>query len=100
MANLLRKLLGTTPQKKVLNNNTLLFVGLWNPDEKYKKTRHNIGADTLLRYLEKKGDTFKVHKSGRYQSVETSIDETNVTILTPMTSMNNSGDSLGAYLKK
>ena len=56
MANLLRKLLGTTPQKKVLNNNTLLFVGLWNPDEKYKKTRHNIGADTLLRYLEKKGN--------------------------------------------
>lgn len=99
MANLLRKLLGTTPQKKVLNNNTLLFVGLWNPDEKYKKTRHNIGADTLLRYLEKKGDTFKVHKSGRYQSVETSIDEMNVTILTPMTSMNNSGDSVGAYLK-
>ena len=99
MANLLRKLLGTTPQKKVLNNNSLLFVGLWNPDEKYKKTRHNIGADTLLTKLSKTDSNFKTHKTGMFQTAETSFGEHNVTLLRPMVSMNNSGDALAAYLK-
>ena len=98
MVNLVKKLLGTTPQK-VLNNNSLLFVGLWNPDEKYKNTRHNIGADTLLTKLLKTDSSFKTHKTGMFQSAETSFGEHNVTLLRPMVSMNNSGDALAAYLK-
>ena len=73
MVNLVKKLLGMNPQKKVPNNNSLLIVGLWNPDAKYTKTRHNIGADTLSRQLEKLNASFKLHKSGRYQSAEISI---------------------------
>jgi PTH1 family peptidyl-tRNA hydrolase len=99
MVNLVKKLMGKTPQKKVLNNNSILLVGLWNPDKKYKNTRHNIGADTLLKYIEKKGTTFKTHKSGMYRSADISINDTEATILTPMVSMNNSGDSVRDYLK-
>ena len=98
MVNLVKKLLGTTPQK-VLNNNSLLFVGRWNPDEKYKNTRHNIGADTLLTKLLKTDSSFKTHKTGMFQSAETSFGEHNVTLLRPTYSMNNSGDALAAYLK-
>ena len=99
MVNLVKKLLGMDPQKKVPNNNSLLIVGLWNPDAKYTKTRHNIGADTLSRQLEKLNASFKLHKSGRYQSAEISIGGQNVVALKPMVSMNNSGDALSAYLK-
>src|SRR6056300_590013 len=99
MVNLVKKLMGKTPQKKVLNNNSILLVGLWNPDKKYKNTRHNIGADTLLTYIEKKGTTFKTHKSGMYRSADISINDTEATILTPMVSMNYSGDSVRDYLK-
>ena len=99
MVNLVKKLLGMNPQKKVPNNNSLLIVGLWNPDAKYTKTRHNIGADTLSRQLEKLNASFKLHKSGRYQSAEISIGDHNAVALKPMVSMNNSGDALSAYLK-
>lgn len=91
--------MGKTPQKKVLNKNSILLVGLWNPDVKYSKTRHNIGADTLVKFLEKNGSSLKSHKSGMYRSAEISHNDTNLTFLTPMVSMNNSGDSLRAYLK-
>src|SRR6056300_1624978 len=99
MVNLVRKLMGKTPQKKVLNKNSILLVGLWNPDVKYSKTRHNIGADTLVKFLEKNGSSLKSHKSGMYRSAEIAHNDTNLTLLTPMVSMNNSGDSLRAYLK-
>ena len=91
--------MGKTPQKKVLNKNSILLVGLWNPDVKYSKTRHNIGADTLVKFLEKNGSSLKSHKSGMYRSVEISHNVTSLTLLTPMVSMNNSGDSLRTYLK-
>ena len=99
MVNLVKKLLGMTPQKKVLNKNSLLFIGLWNPEEKYKNTRHNIGADTLLTELTKIGSSFKAQKSGIYQSAETLIGEHSVTLLRPMVSMNNSCDAIAAFLK-
>ena len=43
--------------------------------------------------------SFKLHKSGRYQSAEITIGDHNVVALKPMVSMNNSGDALSAYLK-
>ena len=74
MANLLKKLLRKAPQMS-LENNKALVVGLWNPQEKYSKTRHNIGADILNHFVKKNKLNFKVDKSGSFKITNYQIDE-------------------------
>ncbi|MCC7430834.1 aminoacyl-tRNA hydrolase [bacterium] len=70
--------------------NKFLLVGLGNPGEKYKNTRHNIGFEVLDFIAHKNNLTFK---SGRGNYHETSfILETDKIILAkPQTFMNLSG---------
>ena len=98
MANLLKKLLRKTPQMS-LENKKALVVGLWNPQEKYSKTRHNIGADILEKFCTKNSIELKLDKSGSFKIGKTSVENSNIDIIFPMVSMNNSGEALKAYLK-
>ena len=82
-----------------LENNKTLFVGLWNPQSKYLKTRHNIGADILEKFCIKNSINVKLDKSGNYKIGQLSIENSKVDIIFPMVSMNNSGEALKAYLK-
>ena len=54
-------------------NNKTLLVGLWNPQSKYLKTRHNIGADILEKFCTKNSIELKLHKSGSFKIGKTSV---------------------------
>ena len=82
-----------------LENNKTLFVGLWNPQDKFSKTRHNIGADVLIRFCKKNNLEFKLDKNSIYNFSSAEINGSNVEIILPMVSMNNSGDALKSYFK-
>ena len=82
-----------------LENNKTLLVGLWNPQSKYLKTRHNIGADILEKFCTKNSIELKLDKSGSFKIGKTSVQNSNIDIIFPMVSMNNSGEALKAYLK-
>ncbi len=95
----MRNLVKNSPQKKVENKDKLIFVGLWNPQKEYKKTRHNIGADSLFAFCEKYNVNLKNHKSGKFQIGSYEIDDCELDVVVPMVSMNNSGEALREYLK-
>ena len=88
-----------SPQKKVENKKNLVLVGLWNPQEKYKKTRHNIGADCLFNFSEKNEINLKTHRSGKFQIGTYETDVYKVDLIIPMMSMNNSGEAVKEYSK-
>ena len=85
-------------QKKVENKPNFVLVGLWNPQPKYINTRHNIGADILFSYCQKKGKEFQLDSSGSFQSTKYEFEDKLVNILITMTSMNKSGQGLKAFL--
>ena len=87
------------PQRKVENNNKLTFVGLWNPQNEYKKTRHNIGADCLFNLSERNNISLTPHKSGKFQIGTYEIEGFEIDLVIPMVSMNNSGDAVKEYAK-
>ena len=72
---------------------TWLIVGLGNPGEEYRNTRHNAGFITVDALAEKLGvhiDRMKYHAL----TVEAMIGDTKVLLLKPMTYMNNSGQAV------
>jgi PTH1 family peptidyl-tRNA hydrolase len=75
-----------------------LIVGLGNPGEKYRQTRHNIGFLVAEQLAVECGVALKrkghqgIYGSGR-------VAETEATILLPQTFMNLSGASVGSALK-
>ena len=80
-------------------NNKTLFVGLWNPQDKYSKTRHNIGAYILIRFCKKNNLEFKLDKNNISNFSTADIAECNVELILHMISMNNSGDAIKSYFK-
>ncbi len=88
-----------SPQRKVENKKNLTFVGLWNPQKEYKKTRHNIGADCLFNFSKKNEINLKTHKSGKFQIGTYETDGFEIDLVIPMVSMNNSGDAVKEYGK-
>ncbi|VEU70047.1 aminoacyl-tRNA hydrolase [Mycoplasmopsis glycophila] len=74
-----------------------LIVGLGNPGEQYKFTRHNVGFLTIDKMAKKLGVTlYKSKFNGEYAKIDDLI------LAKPMTYMNNSGQfisSLANYFK-
>ena len=99
MKMLVRNLLKRNPQRKVENKRKFTFIGLWNPQKKYEKTRHNIGADCLVSLCEKNNISLKTHKSGKFQLASYEEDSYEIDIVIPMVSMNNSGEAVKEYIK-
>lgn len=67
-----------------------LIIGLGNPGEKYRDTRHNIGFQVLEAFAEKRGLSFRLSSSmqGEIASGE------NLLLLRPTTYMNLSGHAV------
>lgn len=73
----------------------ILIVGLGNPGEKFKNTRHNIGRE-VAEALRKEMvlPEFRLEKKWNGEVSEGKIDKDKLTVLRPNTFMNKSGKSV------
>lgn len=77
----------------------LLVVGLGNPGREYERTRHNVGAETVLTLAKRHGAQLR-----RFQSIATA-DEVNVggrrlALAIPLTYMNESGQAVAPLVRR
>ena len=76
-----------------------LVVGLGNPGEKYRGTRHNVGEEAVNLLAERRGVTLK---GGRDNALiaETRFGDDRVVLAFPITYMNESGQAVGAMVRR
>lgn len=74
-----------------------LIVGLGNPDDKYKKTYHNLGFICVDKTAEKLGVTFNKQKC-RALIAEARVGSEKIILAKPQTYMNLSGESVTELL--
>ncbi len=72
-----------------------LLVGLGNPGNRYKNTRHNIGFRFIDALGTAQGLSLVVAPRFYAETAEWKQDEHNVLLVRPRTFMNNSGESIG-----
>ncbi|GAV80129.1 Pept_tRNA_hydro domain-containing protein, partial [Cephalotus follicularis] len=78
-----------------------LFVGLGNPGEKYKRTRHNVGFEMIDAFAEAQGMKLNTVKCKAVFG-QGFVGDAPVVLAKPQTYMNLSGESIGplaAYYK-
>ncbi|QEY32266.1 aminoacyl-tRNA hydrolase [Synechococcus sp. RSCCF101] len=75
-----------------------LVVGLGNPGERYRATRHNIGFMVLDRLAEAGGATFRSQSRLHGLLADCGTGSSRLRLLKPETFMNNSGQSVRATL--
>ncbi|CAM9920581.1 unnamed protein product [Pylaiella littoralis] len=73
--------------------NNLLVVGLGNPGDKYKMTRHNAGFLVAEELARRYGGTLKIKTAFQGEYCSVTVKGKSVGILRPITYMNNSGMS-------
>lgn len=77
-----------------------IIVGLGNPDDKYKNTRHNIGRDFVESFRNKnKFEDWNFHKKSNSLVSEGELNGENILLILPQTYMNNSGKALVSFVK-
>lgn len=76
-----------------------LVVGLGNPGKEYARTRHNVGAEAVALLAERAGAKFR---AGRDRALVTDarIAGKRVVLAFPTTYMNESGQAVGALLRR
>ena len=74
-----------------------LIVGLGNPGQKYKGTRHNIGFDVIAN-LAQRFDIGRPKAKFNAETAETVIRNEKAVLLSPLTFMNLSGQSVRAAM--
>jgi PTH1 family peptidyl-tRNA hydrolase len=77
----------------------LLVVGLGNPGEEYRHTRHNVGADVVELLAQRHGGRLKKGKE-RASADEVRIAGKRVALAVPTTYMNDSGQSVVALVRR
>ncbi len=75
------------------------IIGLGNPDEEYKGTRHNIGRDVVSALAKKFDLDFKEDPKAKTHFTKGSIGKTQSMLLLPDVAMNNNGLVARAYVK-
>lgn len=77
-----------------------IFVGLGNPGEEYKNTRHNVGR-MLLEQLATKNDAPDWKSDMKLNALTTKVKlgKANVQLVAPETFMNNSGNAVKPLVK-
>ena len=75
-----------------------LVVGLGNPGNKYKNTRHNAGFMVLDHFTQKHSLTWK--KEGSSEITHTNIGGEKIVLLKPQTFMNLSGNAVNKLMNK
>jgi peptidyl-tRNA hydrolase, PTH1 family len=76
-----------------------LVVGLGNPGKEYARTRHNVGAEAVGLLAERAGEKFK---AGRDKALvaDARISGSRVILAFPTTFMNESGQAVGALMRR
>ena len=72
-----------------------LIVGLGNPGREYARTRHNVGAEAVELFVNKRGTKLKSTRSKA-----TAAEIGSIVAAVPTTYMNESGDAVGALARK
>jgi PTH1 family peptidyl-tRNA hydrolase len=77
-----------------------IIVGLGNPDDKYKNTRHNIGRDFVESFRKKnKFEDWSFHKKSNSLISKGEFNGEKITLILPQTYMNDSGKTLVEFVK-
>lgn len=76
-------------------NKPLLIVGLGNPGNEYKNTRHNVGF-MAIDSVAPKDVNWKKEKNALIARID--MNGANAILVKPQTFMNNSGDAVGALM--
>jgi peptidyl-tRNA hydrolase, PTH1 family len=71
-----------------------LLVGLGNPGDNYRDTRHNVGFRLLDRLAESKGLRFSAAPRFKAETANWETDGGRVLLVKPQTFMNNSGEAV------
>jgi len=76
-----------------------IIVGLGNPGKEYARTRHNVGEETAALLAKRHGETLK---AGRDKALvaEARISGKRVVLAFPTTYMNESGQAVGALMRR
>ena len=76
-----------------------LVVGLGNPGEEFKRTRHNVGADVVEMLATRHGARLRKGKE-RALADEVRIGDKRVALAIPLTYMNDSGQAVAALARR
>jgi PTH1 family peptidyl-tRNA hydrolase len=77
----------------------LLVIGLGNPGDEYKHTRHNVGADVVEMLAARHGGRLRKGKE-RALVDEVRVDGKRVALAVPLTYMNDSGQAVAALVRR
>jgi PTH1 family peptidyl-tRNA hydrolase len=77
----------------------LLVVGLGNPGDEFKRTRHNVGADVVEMLASRHGARLRKAKE-RALVAEVRIGDKRIALAIPLTYMNDSGQAVGALARR
>ena len=73
------------------------IVGLGNPGPQYDQTRHNAGFEFVNQLVRQHAGTWKNDSKYQAETCQLTIDGEKIALMKPMTFMNRSGQSVGAY---
>ena len=77
----------------------LLVVGLGNPGDEYRGSRHNLGAEVVELLAKRHGGRLRKRKE-RALVDEVTIDGRRVALAIPLTYVNDSGHAVGALVRR
>jgi peptidyl-tRNA hydrolase, PTH1 family len=77
----------------------LLVVGLGNPGDEYRGSRHNLGAEVVELLAKRHGGRVRKRKE-RALVDEVTIDGRRVALAIPLTYVNDSGHAVGALVRR
>lgn len=77
-----------------------LIVGLSNPGEQYRRTRHSVGAEAVERWAAALGCELVAQRREQARTAFTTLAEHTIALACPTTFMNSSGQSVGLLVKR
>src|SRR4051794_41518314 len=77
----------------------VLVVGLGNPGDEFKRTRHNVGADVVEMLAARHGARLRKAKE-RALADEVRVGARRVALAIPLTYMNDSGQAVAALARR
>lgn len=78
----------------------LLVVGLGNPGNQYRNTRHNVGADVVELLASRAGERLRVSSKDLAMTADARLAGRRLALAFPQTYMNESGNAVGRLVRR